>query len=128
MKSSLFYKIFLSIILITLLFFSFFTSAKQASSERLKKLTMEIRCMTCQNQSIYDSESDFALSIKNLIQEKITEGKTDTEIILFLSERYGEYILFKPLINKKTYVLWLFPFILLGFSILLFSIKLKKNN
>tara|TARA_Y100001970_G_C13595820_1_gene537767 strand:- start:9 stop:395 length:387 start_codon:yes stop_codon:yes gene_type:complete len=128
MKSSLFYKIFLSIILITLLFFSFFTSAKQASSERLKKLTMEIRCMTCQSQSIYDSESDFALSIKNLIQEKITEGKTDTEIILFLSERYGEYILFKPLINKKTYVLWLFPFILLGFSILLFSIKLKKNN
>ena len=84
--------------------------------------------MTCQSQSIYDSESDFALSIKNLIQEKITEGKTDTEIILFLSERYGEYILFKPLINKKTYVLWLFPFILLGFSILLFSIKLKKNN
>ena len=128
MKSSLFYKIFLSIILITLLFFSFFTSAKQASSERLKKLTMEIRCMTCQNQSIHDSDSDYSKDIKILVKEKFKEGLTEKEIKDFLTKRYGEYILFKPYFSSKNLLLWLFHFILMIVCMLVLIKNTKKTN
>ena len=94
---------------------------------KIKKLTLELRCMTCQNQSVYDSESDFAKDIKNIVEEKINEGLNEKEIKLFLTERYGEYILFKPYFNIKNVLLWLFPFILLLFSLVFFIKSLKKK-
>ncbi len=95
--------------------------------EKVKKLTLELRCMTCQNQSVYDSDSDYAKDIKKLVEEKFTEGLSDQEIKLFLTERYGEYILFRPYFNTKNILLWLFPFILLIFSLVFFIRNLKKN-
>ena len=83
--------------------------------------------MTCQNQSVYDSDSEFARDIKFLVKEKLNEGMSEKEIKFFLTERYGEYILFKPYFNLKNLLLWLFPFILLIFSIIFFYKKLKKN-
>ena len=83
--------------------------------------------MTCQNQSVYDSDSDFAKDIKNLVNDKFKEGLNEKEIKLFLTERYGEYILFKPYFNIKNVLLWLFPFILLLFSMVFFIKNLKKN-
>ena len=96
--------------------------------EKVKKLTLELRCMTCQNQSVYDSDSDFAKEIKNLADEKFKEGLNEREIKDFLVKRYGEYILFKPYFNTKNLLLWLFPFILLFGSIFVFTKKLKKNK
>ncbi len=94
---------------------------------KIKKLTLELRCMTCQNQSVYDSESDFANDIKNIVEEKFNEGLNEKEIKFFLTERYGEYIIFKPYFNIKNVLLWLFPFILLLFSVVFFIKSLKKK-
>ena len=83
--------------------------------------------MTCQNQSIYDSDAEFSNDIKKIVKNKFKEGKSEREIKLFLVERYGEYILFKPLLNYKNLFLWAFPFILLGFSLFFIILRTRKN-
>ena len=95
--------------------------------EKIKKISLELRCMTCQNQSVYDSESDFAKDIKGILEEKLKKGLSEREIKNYLTDRYGEYILFKPNFNLKNLLLWLFPFILVIFSILIFLRNLKKS-
>ena len=106
---------------------SYASLSKENISDRVKKLTLELRCMTCQNQSVYDSDSEFASDIKVIVEEKFKDGLNEKEIKLFLTERYGEYILFKPYFNSKNLVLWLFPFTLVIISLLVFVRKLKKN-
>ena len=95
-------------------------------NDKVKKLTLELRCMTCQNQSVYDSDSDFAKDITTLVEDKFKEGLSEKEIKVFLTKRYGEYILFKPYFNIKNLLLWLFPFILLILSLGFFIKGLKK--
>ena len=126
MKLSHFYK-FLHIIILSFVFFTFKIFAVENIDERVKKLTLELRCMTCQNQSIYDSEADFSNDIKKIVRTKFEEGKSEREIKLFLVERYGEYILFKPLLNYKNWFLWAFPFILLMFGLFFISLKMRKK-
>ena len=106
---------------------SYASLSKENISDRVKKLTLELRCMTCQNQSVYDSDSEFASDIKVIVEEKFKDGLNEKEIKLFLTERYGEYILFRPYFNTKNILLWLFPFILLIFSLVFFIRNLKKN-
>ena len=110
-----------------ILFFSNCILAAEDIEEKIKKISLELRCMTCQNQSIYDSESDFAKDIKRILEEKIKKGLSEREIKNYLADRYGEYILFKPNFNLKNLLLWLFPFILLIFSMLIFLRNLKKR-
>ncbi len=124
MKFRLFFKILLYFLF---LFNSNGVLSNDKLDDKIKKLTLELRCMTCQNQSIYDSDSEFAQDIKNIIKEKIKEGLSEKEIKFFLTERYGEYILFKPYFSIKNLLLWLFPFILLVFSIGFFIKSSKKN-
>ena len=95
---------------------------------KIKKLTLELRCMTCQNQSVYDSESEFANDIKIIVKEKFNEGLDEKEIKIFLTERYGEYILFKPYFNLKNLLLWIFPFVILLVSLGFFLKRLKKTQ
>ena len=83
--------------------------------------------MTCQNQSIHDSDSDFLKNIKTIVKEKVEEGLNENEIKEFLSKRYGEYILGKPYFNSKNLVLWLFPFILVIISMLALIKSSKKT-
>ena len=122
---SLFYKILLSFIFIAL---SFQANTKEDINEKVKRLTLELRCMTCQNQSVYDSEAEFSNDIKNIVQTKFKEGKTEKEIKLFLAERYGEYILFRPMIDYKNLFLWAFPFVLLAISLFFIVFRVKKNK
>ena len=122
---SLFYKILISFIFITL---SFQANTKEDINEKVKRLTLELRCMTCQNQSVYDSEAEFSNDIKNIVQTKFKEGKTEKEIKLFLAERYGEYILFRPMIDYKNLFLWAFPFVLLAISLFFIVFRVKKNK
>jgi len=112
-----------------ILFFLFVAYSSYASENidhKVKKLTIELRCMTCQNQSVYDSDSEYSKDIKILVKEKLKEGLSEKEIKDFLSERYGEYILFKPYFNSKNLVLWLFPFVLVIVSMLVLIKKSKK--
>jgi len=122
---NLFYKILLSFIFITL---SFQANTKEDINEKVKRLTLELRCMTCQNQSVYDSEAEFSNDIKNIVQTKFEEGKTEKEIKIFLIERYGEYILFRPMIDYKNLFLWAFPFVLLAISLFFIVFRIKKNK
>ena len=122
---NLFYKILLSFIFISL---SFQANTKEDINEKVKRLTLELRCMTCQNQSVYDSEAEFSNDIKNIVQTKFEEGKTEKEIKIFLVERYGEYILFRPMIDYKNLFLWAFPFVLLAISLFFIVFRVKKNK
>ena len=116
---------------LVLYFLIFFICNSVLSDENLnnkiKKLTLELRCMTCQNQSVYDSDSEFANDIKNIVKEKFDEGLSEKEIKMFLTKRYGEYILFKPYFNLKNMLLWISPFLILLVSLGFFARNLKKN-
>ena len=110
------------------LFSMLFINKANASIENdVKKITSKLRCMTCQNQTIYDSDADFSLDIKKVIKEKLLNNESEKEIINFLIERYGEYIVFKPQMNKKNIFLWYFPFVILAFSLVFLLLRIKKN-
>lgn len=89
-------------------------------SEREKKLFREIRCIVCNSQSIYDSNSSSANDMKNLISMQINDGKSDIEIKKYLIERFGDQVLFSPPFNIATFFLWIAPFTILIIGILFF--------
>ena len=93
----------------------------------IKKISLKLRCMTCQNQTIYDSDSDFSKDIKNIIKEKLENNKKEKEILDFLIQRYGEYIVFEPQMNIKNIFLWYFPFVILALSLVFLIFRIKKN-
>ena len=76
------------------------------------KILKNIRCLICQGQSVYDSESEFASSIKLIVDRKINEGLKEKQIYQFLREKYGDWVIYDPQLNKNTYVLWLLPLLL----------------
>ena len=94
----------------------------------LKEITNKLRCMTCQNQTIYDSDAEFSRDIKKIVRKKLLEGKNEQEIIDFIEKRYGEYILFEPKFDKKNIVLGGFPFIVLITSFLILATKIKRGR
>lgn len=103
-----------------------FASEKQIDPKEIQK---NLRCLVCQGQSISDSNSDFAQTIKMVIDDLINEGLTEDEIYSFMSDKYGEWIVFKPQLNIQNLLLWILPYMALilgGF----FIIKLfnKKNK
>ena len=111
--------------LIVILFINFPNIGVSQEIDRNEKvmieLAAELRCVVCQNQSLLESDSDLAKDLKNLILLKLSEGKSKEEIKQFLVERYGEFILFKPLMNKSNLVLWFAPIIsLIVISVLAF--------
>ena len=122
MKLQFFFKIFF------VLLFSFSSYANESIDTKVKKLTLELRCMTCQNQSVHDSDSDYSKDIKSFVKKKFEEGFKEKEIKKILTERYGEYILFKPYFNSKNLFLWLFPFVLVLLSITILLINSKKTK
>ncbi|PPR46039.1 MAG: Cytochrome c-type biogenesis protein CcmH [Alphaproteobacteria bacterium MarineAlpha5_Bin8] len=102
--------------------------AKNNVDEDFEEITKKLRCMTCQNQSIYDSETEFAQDIKKIIMNKLNKGKSQKEILDFLVARYGEYILFEPQFNKKNMFLWIFPFFIFCISAIFLFIRINKNR
>ena len=120
-----FFKFILIIIL------SFFILQKNLiandNSIIINKISKNLRCLICQGQSIYDSQSDFAISMKLLIKKKIEEGDSEKKIYQYLKNQYGEWIVYDPELNKKTIFLWLFPLILFVFGGLLIFRKVFIN-
>ena len=101
----------------------------QKQEFRARNISKNIRCMVCQNQSIDDSNSPLAKDLRILIRNKIKDGKKDEEIYKFLTDRYGEFILLKPLFKLNTLALWLLPFlfVLIGMFIVFFHNKKSKK-
>jgi cytochrome c-type biogenesis protein CcmH len=85
---------------------------KADSIDLSNKITKNLRCLICQGQSVYESDSDFANSLKIVVSNKIMEGLNEKEIYEFLKEKYGDWILYDPELNKNTYLLWLLPVLL----------------
>jgi cytochrome c-type biogenesis protein CcmH len=88
-----------------------------------------IRCLICQGQSVADSNSEFAQTIKLVIREQIKEGKSEKEIYHFLIEKYGEWIVYNPQFNGNNFILWLLPYLVfvLG-GIIIFLLFKKREN
>jgi cytochrome c-type biogenesis protein CcmH len=122
---------FIKIFIILFLIVSFSGLKSAEANDVLKNIILKnIRCLICQGQSVYDSESEFASSIKLIVDRKINEGLKEKQIYQFLREKYGDWVIFDPQLNKNTYVLWLLPLLLFlfGGAIIYKKIKSNKNN
>jgi cytochrome c-type biogenesis protein CcmH len=115
---------------IIFLLFNFSELKSDEKFEILKnKILKNVRCLICQGQSVYDSDSEFALSIKLVVANKINDGFSEDQIYEFLKEKYGQWILYKPEMSKNTYILWLLPMLLFlfGGAIIYKNLIIKKK-
>ena len=111
--------------LILLLYFSFNFSYANEINTKVDQITKNLRCLICQGQSVYDSQSDFAVSMKLVVKNKIDEGKEEEEIYDYLKNKYGEWIVYEPELNQNTFLLWSIPLILFAFGGLLIIRKVS---
>ena len=95
---------------------------------RVNKLAEELRCLTCMGQSIADSQSSFSTDMKREIRDMIKSGKNDKEIMEFMVQRYGDFVLYRPPVKSTTWVLWGGPFLLLILSLVFLVAKLRKRG
>tara|TARA_B100000795_G_scaffold133264_1_gene99513 strand:+ start:548 stop:916 length:369 start_codon:yes stop_codon:yes gene_type:complete len=100
----------------------------EKNDEFKSKILKNIRCLICQGQSVYDSESDFAFSIKLIVDRKINEGLKEDQIYEFLRDKYGEWVIYDPQLNEKTYILWLLPLLLFLFGGVIIIKKIIFKN
>ena len=116
---------FLIYIIFLLNFFSFDIKAQNLEIE----ITKNLRCLICQGQSVYDSDSEFANSLKILVEKKLNEGLNEKQIYEYLKNKYGDWILYDPGFSKNTYFLWLLPILMFifGGAIILKKVILKKK-
>ena len=120
----------IKLLLIFLFYFSSFSSfSNEKNFELENKIFKNLRCIICQGQSIYDSQSDFAESMKLVVKQKLNSGMSEEEIYIFFKEQYGEWISYDPAFNTKTYFLWGLPVLifLLGGAIILKKLAVLKN-
>tara|TARA_A100001037_G_scaffold256584_1_gene242794 strand:- start:85 stop:459 length:375 start_codon:yes stop_codon:yes gene_type:complete len=99
-----------------------------AENSKVDEISKNLRCLICQGQSVYDSNSEFALSVKTLISQKLAAGNSEDDIYNFLKSKYGDWIVYEPEINKFTFLLWLLPILLFIFGGLLIVRKLFINR
>ena len=112
-----------------IIYFIFSFNHLKASNDNMKsKITKNLRCLVCQGQSVYDSDSEFANSLKVLVDKKLEKGFSETQIYDYFKDKYGEWILYDPELNKNTYLLWLLPILifLIGGAIIFKSFIFKK--
>ena len=96
--------------------------------ESYETLTKELRCLVCQNQTIADSNAELAADLRRQVYEMLQQGKSEAEIIRFMTDRYGDFVLYKPPFEGKTSLLWIAPvvFLLMGLITVFFVIRRKK--
>jgi cytochrome c-type biogenesis protein CcmH len=112
-----------------IIFFVFSLNILGANTNDIKiKITKNLRCLICQGQSVYDSDSEFANSMKVLVDKKLQEGLSENQIYDYFKDKYGEWILYDPELNKNTYILWLLPILifLIGGAIVIKNFKIRK--
>ena len=117
--------IYIFLIVINILNFNLLMAGEIKSENEIAK---NLRCLICQGQSVHDSDSEFAISLKLVIKDKIQQGMSEEEIYSFLKMKYGEWILYDPVFNKNTYFLWLLPILifLVGGAIIIKKFYYKK--
>ena len=116
------------IIFFTILNFNILNA--ETSSVDSNKIFKNLRCLICQGQSVADSNSEFAQTIKLVVRDQINDGKSEKEIYDFLIEKYGEWIVYKPPLNKVNFVLWLLPYFvfIIGGGIIFLLFRKRDNR
>ena len=135
MHLTLMNKIFLVTIFISALFAAV-VSAKEAQpmaadpelEARVNDITKELRCLVCQNQTIADSHADLAIDLKNQVRHMVQTGKTQSEIVDYMVQRYGDFVRYRPPMEPKTFLLWLGPFMLMIAGVVLLVVNLRKRK
>ena len=119
---------FVHIFLVVSIILNFnFLNADEIKTEN--KIAKNLRCLICQGQSVHDSDSEFAISLKLVIKNKIKEGMSEEQIYSFLKTKYGEWILYDPVFNRNTYFLWLLPLLIfLAGGAIIIKKFYNKNN
>jgi cytochrome c-type biogenesis protein CcmH len=107
-----------------------FKFADDAAEQHFKDLISELRCLVCQNQSLADSDAELAHDLRSEVYEMVQDGKSDAEIIEFLVDRYGDFVLYNPPVKPSTYLLWFGPFALmiLAGGLLLRALRKQKRT
>jgi cytochrome c-type biogenesis protein CcmH len=95
---------------------------------RLRELSKELRCVVCQNEALSDSPADLAESMRQEIRDLMRSGKSDQEVIDFLTARYGDFVLFRPPFKPLTYLLWIGPFVFLGLGVVVWFVALRARR
>ena len=102
--------------------------ADVAIENRLTLLSRELRCVVCQNEALSESPAELATDMRQEIRELMKAGKTDQEVLSFLTSRYGDFVLFRPPFKPVTYLLWVGPFVFLGFGVLVWFMALRSRR
>lgn len=104
------------------------TSADPALEARMMVIAEELRCLVCQNETIAASHADLAIDLKNQIRLKLTQGQSQKQILDFMVERYGDFVLYRPPLKTTTVLLWLGPFILLAIAVLMLVLNVRRRR
>jgi cytochrome c-type biogenesis protein CcmH len=105
-------------------------AADPALEKKVITLSNELRCLVCQNQTIADSNAELAVDLRNQVRKQLSEGKSDREILDYMVQRYGEFVLYRPPLSYKTILLWAGPFalLLIAMFILIQQIRLRHKR
>lgn len=103
-------------------------AAEDAAFERrVQKVSEELRCLVCQNQTIADSNADLAVDLKNQVRERLKQGASEKEVIAFMTERYGDFVLYRPPVKGTTLLLWFGPGLLLVGGLIALFMRLRRR-
>src|SRR5260221_7523554 len=127
---------YIVLLIFALLCFAGLSVAKEAQpnedpkiEQRMRALTEQLRCLVCQNETLADSRADLAEDLRKQVREQIKAGKSDQEIIAYLTQRYGDFVLYNPPVKSTTYLLWFGPFVLLiGGTLVLFKFLKRRRE
>ena len=117
------FKIILTIILV-----NFYSNVFSGDIVDENKIHKNLRCLVCQGQSISDSNSEFAITLKMVVRDLLDQGKSEKEIYNFLSDKYGDWILYKPKLNFGNFLLWFLPYFVLFIGGLIILYLIRKNT
>ena len=98
-----------------------------ALDQRVQRLAEELRCLVCQNQSLADSHADLAVDLKNQVREKLKQGASEQDVINYMTERYGDFVLYRPPMKATTILLWFGPGLLLMGGLIALFMRLRRR-
>ena len=104
------------------------TAFDPQAHKRVLGISEQLRCLVCQNQSIADSNAELAVDLRNQVIEQIRAGRTDEEIINFMVERYGDFVLYNPPFKASTVILWLGPAVLFITAFICFYVNMRRRR
>lgn len=103
-------------------------AADPVLEKHVLELSEQLRCLVCQNQTIADSHAELAIDLRNQVREKLAQGMSDRDVIDFMVQRYGDFVLFRPPLKASTLFLWFGPFLLLAGGFVFLGLKLRRRT